>query len=470
MSDTIFALSTPYAKSGIAVIRISGPKALDVLKLFGYHKTIKPRYATYVQLHSHEDKQHLDNAIAIYFKAPHSFTGEDMLELQVHGSIGVINSILSELHKMPFLRTAKPGEFTQQALLNGKMDIIQVEALSDLIESETAMQSKAALRQFSGQLNSLYDDWRQKLISIMAQLEAYIDFPDEDIPETVLTNADQTINQLKNEIKEHIERSEYSSSILSGIKIAILGEPNAGKSSVLNLLSKTETAIVSHTPGTTRDIIQCKIEINGLPIILHDTAGIRETHDLVEQEGIKRAKLLINDTQINIFIFDISKDNCTYFDNNLLNKFINTGKKEFCICILNKIDLINIDDDKKFNEYIKLQAIKCKESIKNAEYNDYQIIAVSAKDEKSSNIIMNAIQNIIHKLDFNIDEPITTKIRQLERLRECLLYLNEFNLNKGIEISVQDIRFAAESISILTGSITTDEILDELFSNFCIGK
>lgn len=436
--DTIYALSTILGRSGVAVIRISGPQSLELGKLFT-GREFEPRKATFCTLFAPSNREILDNIIAIYFKAPHSFTGEDIVELHLHGSIAIIKDVLNELSQIHYTRCAEPGEFTKQAFENGKMDLIDVEALADLIHSETTAQRRTAIYQISGHLTALYDSWRQSMIAIMAQFEAYIDFPDDDIPHEAINYGLQIINGLSEEIKKHLVISEIATTIVNGLSIAIVGPPNVGKSSIMNLLAKQEVAIVSDIAGTTRDILQVKMEVAGVGVTIYDTAGIRENaSDEIEEEGIRRAKSIIERADIKIYVFDI----CNVEE---MKNFVITDD---AIVLLNKSDLVD-DIDGIPNNFLPFSV------------------------KKSHNIdkFLSIMQSIIEgKYSIASNTIVTTHQRQKEKLKDVLYYLGSIDLNQPLEITAEKIRSSVTSIEYITGKITLDDVLDKIFSSFCIGK
>lgn len=504
MIRTIFALATPFGKSGVAIIRISGPQALDALRALGYEGDIEPRYVVHAKLFAVNNKKDLlDSSIVIYFQSPNSFTGEDVVELHTHGSIAVIKGILEELNKIPFLHPAEKGEFTKCAFINNKLNLIQVEALADLIDSESYIQKHTALRQFSNQLTSLYENWRQQLIKILVQLEAYIDFPEDDIPNSALNKANDIVQALIIDIERYLKNSESAQVLLHGVNVAIIGPPNSGKSSILNLLAKQDLAIVSDIAGTTRDIVQTKIEINGVNVVFYDTAGIRNTDDFIENEGIKRTKNAIKKSDINIIVFDmecdfdniesifqlIENNHTENVENNDVENCNSIFQNKLYICILNKIDIVKINNafDSTLNgvlnstcnknnddlkKRIEAQVLKYKKYLEKNKINVFKILPISAINEKYFSDIALCVSSIIseYRNNINEDELLITRMRQIDKLKECLYYLKEFNLNKYLELSAQDIKFAANNLSILSGDIALDDVLDQLFSSFCIGK
>ncbi len=524
---TIFALSTHMGKAGIAVIRISGPLAFTTLTAFGFteelNKTI-PRHLYHLALISPSTLEMLDDALVTYFPAPNSFTGQDIVEMHTHGSIAVVQDILSELSLLPNLKPAEPGEFTRLAFENGKMDLTKVEALADLLEAETSMQRKVAIQQLSGQLQKLYDGWRQKLINIMAQIEAYIDFPEDDIPEEALAKAEEGIKVIEMEISDHLKASEYSDAITHGINIGIIGKPNSGKSSLINTLSRQDIAIVSDTAGTTRDVLQTRMQMGGYAVVLYDTAGIRESTNVIEMEGVRRARRVGDHADIAMILVDLSEigslgihdtgdlfgipfngstfesmldsSSCDADDSNIHNSFLERLKLSIQesirlieganpkIIILNKIDMLPdikrqiLDENtRKLEKMIIMHEHDRIDSNGNANGNnskdnlDYRIIAISARDGTNINELLEVIRDKISDRYRVSGEPMITKLRQKQRLRECLTQLQHIDIyHKPLELSAQDLRFAANNLEIITGKIELDEVLDEIFSTFCIGK
>ncbi len=434
---TIYALSTILGRSGVAVIRISGSKAKDALFRFT-GKNLKSRQATFCTLFSPSTGEVLDKIIAILFEAPQTFTGNDVVEFHLHGSTAVIRDVLKELGNLDFVRCAEPGEFTKMAFENGKMDLIEVEALGDLIHSETTAQRRTAIYQMSGQLSELYSEWKESMITIMAQFEAYIDFPEDDIPSSALELGLTKILELIKKIQDHLMMSEKATAMINGITIAIGGPPNAGKSSIMNLLSKQDVAIVSDIAGTTRDILQVKMEIDGVGVTIYDTAGIRENAaDVVEVEGIRRARSALDNANIKIYVFDASTTSQEEIDSFKI--------QADSIILMNKCDLVD-----------------------NANKN---YIPFSAKNSHNLDLLLQRISNIIQeKCSLDANAVITTQQRQKEKLLECLEHLKSIDLRQPLEITAQKIRGSVAAIEYITGKITLDDVLDKIFSTFCIGK
>lgn len=443
MSDkTIYALSTVFGKSGIAVIRISGQDALNVVSEITNINTkkIKSRYAYYTPIKDKKTKELLDKALVVYFEAPHSFTGEDVVEINCHGSKAVLNSILNCLSSFSELRLAEPGEFSKRAFYNQKMDLTEAEGLADLIDAETKEQQKYALRQMDGNLKNLYSSWRENLVKVLSVLEAYIDFPDEDIPQDLYDYILNTVFKTKTEIVEHLKNNNVNERLRNGFRIVIAGEANAGKSSLINTLTKRNAVIVSDIAGTTRDAIDINLDIGGYPVIITDTAGIRETNNPIEKQGIDIALQKIESADIVIALYD----------GNTVFKGVKKLGDKTVIYVANKSD--------KLSE-------KQKEDIKSKNH-----ILISAKYNEGIDELISILQNKIQDSFSSSSNFLITRIRYRKSLETCLENLEDFSLDKEIELSAEDIRLACRAIGQITGAVHINEILDNIFGNFCIGK
>lgn len=444
--ETIYALSTVYGKSGVAVIRISGYNALEVVSQMTTLnvESIKPRYAYFTDLHDNVSRVTLDKCLLLYFRAPHSFTGEEIVELQIHGSKAVISSVLKSLGSIPGFRMAEPGEFSKRAFHNGKMDLTEAEGLADLIDAETIEQQKFAIRQMEGSLKNLYESWRENLIKILAHLEAYIDFPDEELPQDVVDGLLEQTRKLNAEITQHLEGDNIGERLREGFRVVIVGPPNAGKSSLLNALVKREAAIVSDIAGTTRDAIDIHLDLKGYPVVFTDTAGLRETMEEIEKKGIEIALNKIDHSDLVLCLFDASKDGPEIF-NDLKKSF----KNKF-LMIANKSDSL------KNEQSSLLEKQGC--------------LVISAKNNIGIDKLLDAIGNSIEDRFTSNSSLLITRARYREYLTEVLENLSLFNLDKQIELSAEDIRLAARALGKITGRIEVDEVLDKIFGDFCIGK
>ena len=324
------------------------------------------------------------------------------------------------------------------------MDLTEAEGLADLIDAETEAQQKYALRQMEGNLKNLYEDWREKLVNIMAHLEAYIDFPDEEIPENIVSEMNNTVFKLKNEIKEHLSSDNIGERLREGFRVVIVGRPNAGKSSLLNAIAKRDVVIVSDIAGTTRDAIDVHLDLNGYPVIITDTAGIRETEEAIERQGVEIAYRKIEDADLLLCLYDASQDTVQVFE-----KIEKTFKNKM-IYIANKSD--------------NLTKEQCSEIKKQG------ITLISVKQQQGIDIVLDKISAVINDKFTSNSNLLITRARYREALNEALRSLDLFNLNKEIELSAEDIRLAARKIGKITGRIEIDEILDKIFGSFCIGK
>lgn len=427
---TIYALSTPFAKSGVAVIRVSGQLSREIFQEITRIKDIKPRFAYFANLYDNEYV--IDQAIAIFFKGPNSFTGEDIAEFQIHGGKAVIQMLLDRIGRFNDVMPAEPGEFSKRAFYNNKMDLTQMEGLADLIDSETKMQQIQAIRQMQGHLGKIYDSWRIKIIDVLALIEAFIDFPEEDIPEDIIIDINIGINELKQNISRHLLDNQIGEKLRSGIKVAIVGAPNAGKSTLLNAIAKRDIAITSEIAGTTRDAIEVAVDIAGYEFIITDTAGIRESSDIIESMGIKIAEEKIKEADLVIELFDYN----------------------------NPVMIGGIDND----NIIKV-ANKC----------DYGleldgILCISALKKHNVDILLKKLEDFARE-NFSLPEnPVITRARYRVHLENALEYIELFNLDKPIELAAEDLRKSAFEIGKITGHISVDDILDKIFSSFCIGK
>lgn len=445
-NKTIYALSTVFGKSGVGIIRISGDKAfevisqmtdLDVAKIAG-----RKMYLT--KFYNPVSRETLDNSLLVAFKSPTSFTGENTVEINCHGSKAVIRSFLEALSLLPDFRLAEPGEFSRRSFYNGKMDLTEADGLADLIDAETALQQKVALQQMGGTLFDLYNDWRTRLVNVLSYIEAYIDFPDEDIPQDTVQKIENGVFKISEEIKNHLQQNNVEERLRDGFRVVIAGPTNAGKSSLINAVVKRNVAIVSDIAGTTRDAIEAYVDLNGFPVIFTDTAGLRESADKIEQIGIKLAKDKIAEADFCLFMFDAEKDTPEIFA-----EYINSINVPY-VLVANKMDKISADQQRK------LQKKGC--------------ILISAKENQNVNIITDKIYETFQNMYVKSSAQLITRQRYKESLSECLENLSRFNLQKEIELSAEDIRLACRAIGKITGQVEVDEILDKIFSSFCIGK
>lgn len=433
--NTIFALSSAYGKAGVSVFRISGPDALDILKKLSKKKKFTPNVMQYSDIYHPLTNELLDSCMVVFFKAPKSYTGEDTVELFTHGSIAVIDAVYDALSKFETARIAEPGEFTKRAFLNDKFDLTQVEAISDLIEAETESQRKLALNNTNGQLSKLYNLWRDKLVKILAWYEASIDFSDDEMPINVIDQNNKNLEDVINEIEKHIKTSSVAQLIKYGLDIAIIGKPNVGKSSLFNKIIGQNKAIVSNIAGTTRDVIDAIIDVDGFKVNLSDTAGLNsKTNDKIEKKGIKKALEKAKKADIKIYVID----NLKSFDSKQVDKDT--------IVLLNKID-------KK--SYKKIPD---------------GILPISVKDNSNWKKFWNLLTfKIKEKMEMSSDATLTQQ-RYKNTLESVLMFLKTALTEQEIDLKVENLRLATDAIGSITGKVYFNELLDEIFSSFCLGK
>lgn len=445
-NKTIYALSTVFGKSGVAVIRVSGAKAFEVISqmtdLDASKIVSRKMYLT--KFYNPVSRETLDNSLLVAFKSPASFTGENTVEINCHGSKAVIKSFLTALSVLPDFRLAEPGEFSRRSFYNGKMDLTEADGLADLIDAETSLQQKVALQQMGGNLFNLYNDWRSRLVSVLSYIEAYIDFPDENIPEDTVFKIENGVFKISEEIEKHIQDNKIEERLRDGFKVVIAGPTNAGKSSLINAIVKRNVAIVSDIAGTTRDVIETYVDIQGFPVIFSDTAGLRETADEIEQIGVKLAKDKIAEADFCLFMFDASVDTPEIF-----SEYVNKIDVPY-LFVANKMD--KITEDKKADLIKKGCAL------------------ISAKESKNISVLTETIYKTFQDMYEKGTAQLITRQRYKESLGECLQNLSRFNLHKEIELAAEDIRLACRAIGKITGQVEVDEILDKIFSSFCIGK
>ena len=436
MNDTIFSLSSAPGRAGVAVIRVSGPAAEACMaRLAGVR--LLPRKATLRQLRD-VSGQPIDQALVLWFPGPASFSGEDMAEFHVHGGRAILASLLEVLGGEAGCRPAEPGEFTRRAVENGKLDLTQAEALADLIDAETQAQRRQGLRQYGGELASLYEGWRGRLIRALAWAEASIDFSDEELPEDVLKRSGAVIAEIIEEIQVHIADSRRGELVRQGIYLTVIGPPNAGKSSLLNALAKRDVAIVSESPGTTRDIIEVKLDLDGYAVVVADTAGLREAADAVESEGVKRALARAEASDLVLLLLDGStKDPLAGLPSEVLARA--------SLVVWNKSDLPAPERRSGMNLSLKIGAGL-----------DEVLAAISAK--------------VAEKLDLSREAPVLSRARHRHALEQALVALHRALAAAESELFAEDLRLAVRAIGRITGRVDVEELLDIVFRDFCIGK
>ena len=443
---TIYALSTGSVKSGIAIIRISGPETKNVLNKITKINLPKPRHATLCKIYDNEKNELIDQGMIMWFPGPNSYTGEDLAELHIHGSKAVISALLASLSKIDNCRLAEPGEFTKIALENNKINLLDVEALSDLISSETELQRKQALNLLSGNVSKKYQKLRDRLLKVLANIEAKIDFPDEDLPANILSKIKDETKDIIKIINSILNDNKVGEKIRSGFKIAIIGPTNVGKSSLLNYLSKREVAIVSEIEGTTRDTIEVSLNLDGFPVLISDTAGLRDTKDKIEKKGVQIALNKASEADLKIILLEAKNPNFKGFFKDLYD--------ENSVIVINKSDLLSRDFDASQIDYL-----------------DHTIISV--KGEININAFVQKIKDKL-KEKFVINENIIiSRERHRLNLEKCISYLNIFLKKTSIDDfdkAAEDLRLATRYLGRVVGDVDVEEVLGKIFDDFCIGK
>ena len=442
---TIYALSTGPGISGVAVIRVSGKETRSVIKKLTNNNLPTPRIATLSKINNINTSELIDEGIILWFPGPQSYTGEDMAEFHVHGSRAVIQAVQNSISQIKNCRLAEPGEFTKIAFQNNKINLLKAESIADLISSETEIQRQQAIKIMSGASSDKFNSWRQGLLKILSNVEAKIDFSDEDLPDNLLKNITAKSETIKSEIKKTLNDQKVGERIREGFRIAIVGPTNAGKSSLLNYLSRREVAIVSEIAGTTRDVIETHLNIEGLPVVVSDTAGIRKSKNEIEKKGIRLALKRAEDADLNIVVIEPKSGYFTAFLKNLIS--------DRSILVINKSDL-GIDDMVK-------------------EYKKYNPIYISLKDEKNLNQLILAIKEKLKNQFINSEDILITRERHRQHLEQCVFHLEDFknkNVAEEFDKAAEDLRLATRHLGIIVGKVDVEEILGSIFNDFCIGK
>ncbi|ESQ85622.1 hypothetical protein AEAC466_00175 [Asticcacaulis sp. AC466] len=442
MKHTIFALASAQGRAGVSIIRLSGPEALNAVKYLT-SKTLLPRQATYTSLTWQGDV--IDEAIVIWFRAPNSFTGEDCVELHVHGSRAILDRLYAIFNELG-LKLAAPGEFSRRALEHGKLDLTQAEAIADLVDAETEAQRRQALTQMGGGLKRQYEVWRSDLVDLLARLEVFIDFPDEDLPDSLVDSILTRMRSLEATLTAAIADSHRGRQIREGYRIVILGEPNAGKSSLFNALLKSEAAIVTPIAGTTRDIIEAQLRIGPYSVLLYDTAGLRETDEVVEAEGIRRARAKADEADLRIWVIDSTRP--------ALPDDFRAGD----LMVFNKIDEA-LDAERQAVAALRVSR-------------ETSVFAVSVSQAVGLPDLVSKLEAIVGEQLAVQNFPAATRQRHVERLidaRDQLTAAIRSNLVVP-ELAAENIRAALNSFEALFGRYDVEGVLDVIFSSFCIGK
>ncbi|WP_443659836.1 tRNA uridine-5-carboxymethylaminomethyl(34) synthesis GTPase MnmE [Clostridium algidicarnis] len=453
--DTIAAIATAVGESGISIIRVSGDKALSIVSSIfegkGNRKfdDISPYSMRYGKIIDKFSKEMIDEVLVSYMKGPKSFTAEDSVEINCHGGIMSTNKVLEEVIKAG-ARIAGPGEFTKRAFLNGRIDLSQAEAVMDLIRAKTDLSMKSALMQSEGRISREIKDIRHELLGVIAHIEATVDFPEEDLEEMTSDKIKVDLDNIINRIDKLLDTANEGRIIREGLSMVIIGKPNVGKSSLLNSILMEQRSIVTDVPGTTRDVIEEYINLDGIPVKVVDTAGIRETEDLVEKIGVERSKEKINEADLVVFMLDLSR----------------------------KLD----SDDKEILEYIKdkkyiviLNKSDLKRELEEYDFQDMKnVIEISAKNGDGIDLLKNKIKDLFFKGEINSTDLMITNSRHKEALyrakEKCLASLETLNSGISIDLASIDIRGAWINLGEVSGETLEEDIIDKIFSEFCLGK
>jgi len=442
---TIYALSSGPGISGIAVIRISGQETSNVIRLITGKELPKPRMATLRKINKINTSELIDEGIILWFPGPESYTGEDMAEIQVHGSKAVIDAIHTSISDIKNCRLAEPGEFTKLAFQNGKINLLKAESIADLISSETEIQRQQAIKIMNGKSADQFNFLREKLLKILSHIEAKIDFPDEDLPNDILKEIKKSSDDVLKNIEKILNDQKVGERIREGFKIAILGPTNAGKSSLLNHLSNRDVAIVSEIAGTTRDVIETHLNIDGYPVIVSDTAGIRESKNEIEKKGIKLSLNRAEEADLKLVVVDAESLDFTDVLKGLLD--------QNAILVINKSDLLKGDIDPEIKKLSH--------------------VLISIKENLNIDELISKIKNNLKNKFITSDDILITRERHRQHLEQCLEHLKNFNKKNKVEDfdkAAEDLRLATRHLGMIVGKVDVEEILGSIFNDFCIGK
>ena len=442
---TIYALSTGPGISGIAIVRVSGEDTKKVIKLLTNAELPKPRVATLRKINKINTSELIDEGIILWFPGPESYTGEDMAEFHIHGSKAVIDALHHSISKIENCRLAEAGEFTKLAFQNGKINLLKAESIADLISAETEIQRQQAIKIMNGKSADKFNSLREKLLKILSHVEAKIDFPDEDLPEDILKNIKKISNEVILNIKKILDDQKVGERIREGFKIAIIGPTNAGKSSLLNHLSNRDVAIVSEIAGTTRDVIETHLNIDGYPVVVSDTAGIRDSKNEIEKKGIKLALDKAENADLKLIVIDAKSIDFKGVLKELMD--------ENAILVINKSDLLNKD--------------------LNSEIKNYEHVLISVKNNLNLEDLISKIKNKLKNKFITSEDILITRARHRQHLEQSLNYLKNFeekNEAEDFDKAAEDLRLATRHLGMIVGKVDVEEILGSIFNDFCIGK
>ncbi|MDA8858460.1 tRNA uridine-5-carboxymethylaminomethyl(34) synthesis GTPase MnmE [Candidatus Pelagibacter sp.] len=442
---TIYALSTGPGISGIAIVRVSGEDTKKVIKLLTNVELPKPRVATLRKINKINTSELIDEGIILWFPGPESYTGEDMAEFHIHGSKAVIDALHHSISKVKNCRLAEAGEFTKLAFQNGKINLLKAESIADLISAETEIQRQQAIKIMNGKSADKFNSLREKLLKILSHVEAKIDFPDEDLPEDIFKNVKKISSEVILNIKKILNDQKVGERIREGFKIAIIGPTNAGKSSLLNHLSNRDVAIVSEIAGTTRDVIETHLNIDGYPVVVSDTAGIRTSKNEIEKKGIKLALDKAENADLKLIVIDAKSADFKGVLKELMD--------ENAILVINKSDLLKED--------------------LNSEIKNYEHVLISVKNNLNLENLILKIKNKLKNKFITSEDILITRERHRQHLEQSLNYLINFeekNEAEDFDKAAEDLRLATRHLGMIVGKVDVEEILGSIFNDFCIGK
>ncbi|XP_056133560.1 tRNA modification GTPase GTPBP3, mitochondrial isoform X2 [Lampris incognitus] len=472
-AETIFALSSGHGRCGVAVVRVSGPASSAALRrMAGFkHSLPPPRTALLRSIMDPHSNEVLDRGLILWFPGPHSFTGEDSAEFHIHGGPAVIAAVLKGLGSQPDMRPAEAGEFTRRAFHAGKLGLTEVEGLGDLIHAETEAQRRQALRQMSGELGHLYQDWSDKLKRCLAHVEAFIDFSeDELIEDRILNQVDVSVCDLQAEIEDHLRDERRGERLRSGVHVVIAGATNAGKSSLLNKLCQRPAAIVSPIAGTTRDVVETSLDIGGFPVLLSDTAGLRDSLDLVEREGVRRARERVQQADLTLLVVDSAQlpSDAQQVPVSLQEHLMDVlptqehFNPERYLLVLNKTDLVSEEQRLRLE-----RELRCFSGLP-------PVCLISCQTSSGLQDFLTVLHSTVKALcgDPLSGAPSLTQARHRAHLQQCVAALNQYRRYRDIDLALaaEGVRLALTSLGRITGRIGAEEILDIIFRDFCIGK
>ncbi|MGH7013212.1 MAG: tRNA uridine-5-carboxymethylaminomethyl(34) synthesis GTPase MnmE [Stellaceae bacterium] len=442
--DTIYAFATAPGRAGVALLRLSGPQAGAVLReLAGRLPT--PRRALVARFADPRSGETIDRGIALYFPAPKSLTGENVAELHVHGGRAVAAALLEALAALPGLRLAEPGEFSRRAFLNGKLDLTEAEGIADLVAAETAAQRRQALRQMAGEAGRIYEAWRARLLRAQARVEAEIDFPDEGLPAAIAAEVAAQLSEIKGEIEASLADGARGERLRAGLAIAVLGPPNAGKSSLVNALTRREVAITAATAGTTRDVVEVALDLSGYPVTLADTAGLRTSRDAIEEEGVRRAWARAASADLKLVVVDATRPG----EKDSVAALLDRGT----VVVANKMDLAPCDDA------TWADALGAGPAVKISVATGAGLAALEAR-----------LGAEIARRFGGESAPLITRARHRQALAASCAALERYPRAAAPELAAEELRQAVQALGRITGRVGVEDLLDVVFREFCIGK